>query len=163
MAQAICKRLRFSRRQTDIIESIVQNHLRPFILFHAHLKNRPVDKGFIRFYLKSGDVTPDVLLHALAEFMGKNDSNPSDTQKFTEFIRSLIQKYYTVLLPRASLPCPINGKDLINEFGMKPSEEFKQILMCVEEERLANLTYSREEAINLVKKLLKRKAANKSS
>ena len=154
LAQAICKRLRFSRRQTDIIESIVQNHFRPFILFHAHLKNRPVDKGFIRFYLKSGDVTPDVLLHALAEFMGKNDSNPSDTQNFTEFIRSLVQKYYTVLLPRASLPSPINGQDLINEFGMKPSAEFKPILNRVEEERLSQPTYSREKALNLVKNLL---------
>ena len=89
-----------------------------------------------------------------AEFMGKNDSNPSDTQKFTEFIRSLIQKYYTVLLPRASVPSPINGKDLINEFGMKPSAEFKQILARVEEERLTKQTFTREEAIKLVKKLL---------
>jgi tRNA nucleotidyltransferase/poly(A) polymerase len=157
LAQEICKRLRFSRRQTDIIESIVRNHFRPFILFHAHLNNGPVDKGFIRFFLKCGDVTPDVLLHALAEFMGKNDSNPSDTQKFTEFIRSLIQKYYTVLLPRASVPSPINGKDLINEFGMKPSAQFKQILARVEEKRLTKQTFTREEAIKLVKKLLNQK------
>jgi poly(A) polymerase len=157
LAQEICQRLRFSRRQTDVIESIVRNHFRPFILFQAHLNNGPVDKGFIRFFLKCGDVTPDVLLHALAEFMGKNDSNPLDTQNFTEFIRSLVQKYYMVLLPRACVPSPINGKDLISEFGMKPSAEFKQILARVEEERLTKQTFTREEAIELVKKLLNQK------
>jgi hypothetical protein len=55
------------------------------------------------------------------------------------------------------VPSPINGKDLISEFGMKPSAEFKQILARVEEERLTKQTFTREEAIELVKKLLNQK------
>ena len=95
-----------------------------------------------------------MLLHALAEFRGQREVADPVINEFTGFIRMLIQKYYTELRPRASLPPPINGNELINEFGMKPSAEFKHILKRVEEERLSKPTYSREEALKLVKNLL---------
>ncbi len=154
MAQDICRRLRFSRRQSDTIEMIIRHHFKPIILFNAHQKNSPVEKEFIRLFLNCNDVTPDVLLHALAEFRGQREAADPVINEFSGFIRMLIQKYYTQLRPRASLPPPINGNDLINEFGMKPSAEFKHILKRVEEERLSQPTYSREDALKLVKNLL---------
>jgi hypothetical protein len=66
----------------------------------------------------------------------------------------LIRKYVTELIPRASLPSPINGNDLINEFGMAPSPEFKNILRQIEEERLARSDFTRKEALKLVSDLL---------
>ena len=158
MAQSICRRLRFSRRQADTIETIVRHHSKPFILFSAHQKNSPVKKEFIRLFLNCNDVTPDVLLHALAESRGQIEADDSVINEFTEFIRMLIQRYHSVLLPRAALPPPINGNDLINEFGMKPSAEFKHILNHVEEERLCQPIYSRKEALKLVKTLLNQKS-----
>jgi hypothetical protein len=133
---------------------IIRHHFKPIILFNAHQKNSPVEKEFIRLFLNCNDLTPDVLLHALAEFRGQREATDPVINEFTGFIRMLIQKYYTQLRPRASLPPPINGNDLINEFGMKPSAEFKHILKRVEEERLSQPTYSREEALKLVKNLL---------
>jgi hypothetical protein len=65
------------------------------------------------------------------------------------------------LRPRALLPPPINGNDLINEFGMQPSAEFKHILNRVEEERLCQPTYSREQALKLVENLSGEKKLNK--
>jgi tRNA nucleotidyltransferase/poly(A) polymerase len=153
-AQDICRRLRFSRRHSDTIAMIIRHHFKPIILFNAHQKNSPVEKEFIRLFLNCNDLTPDVLLHALAEFRGQREATDPVINEFTGFIRMLIQKYYTQLRPRASLPPPINGNDLINEFGMKPSAEFKHILKRVEEERLSQPTYSREEALKLVKNLL---------
>jgi len=154
MAQRICRRLRFSRRQSDTIETIVRHHSKPFILFRAHQKNSPVKKEFIRLFLNCHDVTPDVLLHALADFRGQKEADDPVINEFTEFIRMLIQEYDSVLLPRAALPPAINGNDLINEFGMKPSAEFRHILNHVEEERLCRPSYSRKEALELVKSLL---------
>ncbi len=154
MAHRICRRLRFSRRQSDTIETIVRHHSQPFILFRAHQNNSPVTKEFIRLFLNCHDITPDVLLHALAEFRGQKEADDPVINEFTDFIRTLIQEYDSVLLPRAALPPPINGNDLINEFGMKPSAEFRHILNHVEEERLCRPTYSRKEALKLVKNLL---------
>ncbi len=73
MARKICQRLKFSKRQTDLIEFIIANHLRPFFLFQAQQKKIPVQKVFTRFFMKCRELTPDVLLHALAAFMGKKE------------------------------------------------------------------------------------------
>jgi len=156
-AQGIFRRLRFSRRQSEAIEMIIRHHFKPMILFSEHQKNAPVEKGFIRLFLKCKDVTPDVLLHALAEFRGQREADDPVIDEFTSFIRKLIRKYDTVLRPRALLPPPVNGNDLISEFGMKPSAEFKHILNRVEEERLSQPTYSREEALKLVEELLRQR------
>jgi poly(A) polymerase len=157
MARAICQRLRFSRRQSDTIEMIIRHHFQPILLFRDHQQHSPVERKFIRLFLNCADVTPDVLLGALAEFRGQKEPGDPLTDEFTGFIRMLIQQYDTVLRPRAALPPPINGNDLINEFGMKPSAEFRQILKRVEEQRLANESYPREEALKLVESLLDRK------
>jgi len=156
-AQGICRRLRFSRRQSEAIEMIIRHHLKPMILFSEHQKNSPAEKGFIRLFLKCKDVTPDVLLHALAEFRGQRQADDPAINEFTRFIRTLIRKYDTVLRPRALSAPPLNGNDLISEFGMKPSAEFKHILNRVEEERLCQPTYSRDDALKLVEHLLDRR------
>jgi tRNA nucleotidyltransferase/poly(A) polymerase len=157
MALKIARRLKFSRRQADAIGFIVQHHCRPYALFQDHLNDGDLAKHFIRLFLLCRGMTPDVLVHALAEYAGKYPSNRTKIRQFEKFIHRLIEQYYTVLRPRASQPPPISGQDLIDEFGMKPSKEFRHILTRVEEERLAHASYSREEALKLVENLLSRK------
>jgi poly(A) polymerase len=156
MARKICQRLRFSRRQADPIGLIIANHLQPFILFRAQQKKIPFQKAFTRFFMKCRDLTPDVLLHALAELIGKRDTQDPELKGFTDFIRTLIQNYYSVLQPRASSPPPLTGNDLINEFGLKPSAEFKRILKRIEEERLTQQVLTRRQALKLVGELIKK-------
>jgi len=156
MARKICQRLRFSRRQTDPIGLIIENHLQPFFLFQAQRRKIPFQKAFTRFYMKCRDLTPDVLLHALAEFMGKKDTQDPELKEFTDFIRTLSQNYYSVLRPRASLPPPLTGNDLIKEFGLKPSGKFKRILKRIEEEHLTRQMLTRHQALKLVAELLSR-------
>ena len=156
MVQKICQRLRFSRRQMDAIGLIIANHLQPFLLFRAQQKKIPFQKAFARFFMKCRDLTPDVLLHALAQLMGERDSQDPELKEFTDFIRTLIQNYYSVLLPRTSLPAPLTGKDLINEFGLKPSAEFKRILARIEEEHLTEKVLTRRQALKLVEELIGR-------
>ncbi len=154
MARSICRRLRFSGRHSDIIEMIVRHHARPMILFSARATKKTLKKKFIRFFLDCRDVTPDVLLHALAAFRGQRQPDDPQLNEFTEFIHMLIQKYATVLRPRAALPPPLNGHDLIQEFGLQPSAEFKLILQRLEEQRLSQPDFTREEALQLVSKLV---------
>ena len=156
MARKICQRLRFSRRQTDPIGLIIENHLQPFDLFRTQQKKNSFQKAFAQFFMKCRDLTPDILLHALAEFMGKKDTQDPELKEFSDFIRTLSQNYYSVLQPRASLPLPLTGNDLINEFGLKPSAEFKRILKRIEEERLTKQVLTRHQAIKLVKELISR-------
>ena len=156
MAQKICQRLRFSRRQTDPIGLIIANQLQPFFLFQAQQKKMSFQKGFTRFFMKCRDLTPDVLLHALAAFMGKKDTQEPGLKEFIDFIRTLSQNYYSILQPRASLPQLLSGNDLISEFGLKPSADFKRILQRIEEERLTRQVLTRHQALKLAKELISR-------
>ena len=156
-ARCICERLRFSRRHADTIEVIIRQHIRPIGLFNDGAKASSLEKELIRLFLDSRDLTPDILLHALAAFRGQTDGADTLSKEFTVFIQMLIQKYVSELTPRASLPSPLNGNDLINEFGMTPSPEFKGILRRIEEERLARSDFTRKEALKLVSDLLVRK------
>jgi len=157
MARKIFQRLKFSKRQADSIVFIIASHRWPFFLFRAQGKKKPDRSAFTRFFMRCRDLTPDILLHALAEFKGTNTTHrPSDTDNFTDFINSLIQHYHFVLQPRASMSPPLNGNDLINEFGLKPSVQFKRILRRLEEENLSR-PLTRDQALILVKKMLKLK------
>ncbi len=156
MARKICRRLKFSRRQTDPIGLIIANHLQPFVIFRNQQRKITFQKAFTGFFMKCRDLTPDVLLHALAEFMGNKDPRDPELKEFTEFIRTLIQYYYTVLRPRASLPPPLTGNDLINKFGLKPTAEFKRILTRIEEEHLTKPVLTRCQAFKLVEELISR-------
>jgi poly(A) polymerase len=130
--------------------------LQPFFLFQAQQKKMSFQKGFTRFFMKCRDLTPAVLLHALAAFMGKKDTQDPGLKEFIDFIRTLSQNYYSILQPRASLPPPLTGNDLINEFGLKPSADFKRILQRIEEERLTRQVLTRHQALKLVEELISR-------
>ncbi len=156
LARAICQRLKFSRQQTDQIQFIVQHHCRPFFIFKALQKKAPIGKAFIRFFMKCGEFTPDILLLALAIFEGSRGLDDPATLEFADFILARIEEYDTVLQPRSALPSVLNGKDLVREFGLQPSVKFKQILKHVEQERLARRNLTREQALEIVQKLLKR-------
>ena len=154
MAREICRRLRFSRRQSDTIEFVIRHHLEPFLWFNARQKKIPADRAFIRLFMQCGDQTPDILLHALAGFMSRRALEPPAIPRFFEFATEGIDCYYSILQPRASTPPPINGNDLIKDFGLNPSPMFKQILIAIEEEHLASQNLTREQALELVGKLL---------
>lgn len=156
LARTICQRLKFSRQQTDQIQLIVEHHCRPFFLFKAWQKKAPISRAFVRFFLKCGDLSPDILRLALAICEGRRSPKGPADLEFAEFILARIEEYDTVLQPRAALPPPLNGNDLIREFGLKPSAEFKRILQYIEQERLARRSLTREQALELVHNLLKR-------
>ena len=155
MVNEIFQRLRFSRRNADTIEFIIRHHCWPFYLFKAEQKKVSIQKIFIRFFLRCRDLTPDVLVHALAQIRNSRSNRHSDLKQFSTFVQTLIQTYTKVLLPRATVPLLINGNDLITEFGLKPSPLFRRILKLVEEEQLAREALTRQQAIKLVEELLK--------
>jgi len=152
MADAIGSRLKFSRRQKQFLDFIIRNHLRPLSLFTARRNNSLTPKGLVRFYVKCGDNTPFLLLHALADFQAKK--NDPINAGFKAFVRGLLQRYFSDFKPIQALPPLITGADLIKEFNLTPSPRFKKILDAVEQARLSEELTTREEALKLVDDIL---------
>jgi tRNA nucleotidyltransferase/poly(A) polymerase len=152
MAKKISKRLKLSSRKDRYIACIIRNHLRPLLLFEANRQKTLTRKGITRFFMKCGGNTPDILLHSIADMMGKE----SDRNKaFLEFAKDLMRKYYFDFQPKMLKSPLISGHDLMDTFQLAPSSLFKTIIDHVEEARLSGIITNRQDALNLVKDFLK--------
>jgi tRNA nucleotidyltransferase/poly(A) polymerase len=151
MVKTISNRLKFSNKETDFIEFIVKNHLRPLHLFQANKTDKLTVKGITRFFIKCGEKTPALMLHAIADQRGKGETSATP---FLEFILDMLHRYYSEYKPRLSNPPLITGHDLMENFGLKPSPQFGKILSMVEESRLSKQIRNKAEALTLVEEYL---------
>ena len=158
--KAICARLRFSAKETDFITFIVRNHLRPLYLFQAYQKETLTPKAKTRFFMKCGEMTPAVMLHAIADHMGKAEES---AESFLAFCVDLLRIYYSEFLPKQLMPPLITGHDLINVFGLKPSPQLGKILSNVEELRLSKQINTKSDALKFVQDYLNSKETRRTT
>jgi tRNA nucleotidyltransferase/poly(A) polymerase len=155
MAKRISQRLKLSARETDFADFIIRSHIRPLSLFTARQNNALTPKGLARFYMKCGEETPFLLLHALADSRGKHKS-PEENNAFIAFIEDMIADFLSMSRLKSQTPPLITGYDLIERFGLTPSPAFKKILKHVEEAKLSRSIESKSAALKLVSEYLKR-------
>jgi putative nucleotidyltransferase with HDIG domain len=153
MAEKICRRLALSNHMRTYITFIIGNHLYPMLLFLENKTGRLNKHAAIKLFRKIKALTPDLLLHAAADFSGKRRSSdhviiPSE---FINFTQKLLENYFNYLESIENHPPLITGCDLIKTFGLTPSPLFKTILNAVEEGRLTDQLKSRSEALRWVK------------
>ncbi len=154
MTKKISKRLKFSTREASYIDFIIRNHIRPLFLFTGHQKKTITQKGITRFFLKCGRLSPDLLIHTMADIKGKGNKNDERNKAFTDFAKEMIKYYFSFFRAEKLKPPLITGNDLINDFGLTPSPLFKTILSRVEEERLSKNIMNRQEALQFVKEII---------
>jgi tRNA nucleotidyltransferase/poly(A) polymerase len=154
MTKNIVHRLRFSNHEASYIDFIIRNHIRPLFLFTAHQNKTITKKGIVRFFLKCGNYAPDLLIHTIADIKGKGNKNDERNEAFINFAREMVLYYFSYFQPEKSKPPLITGNDLINDFALTPSPLFKNILRRVEEARISKKIKNKDEAMQLVKKLL---------
>jgi putative nucleotidyltransferase with HDIG domain len=154
MAQTIGQRLKFSNREQKFIHCIVRHHMIPLSLFTAIEKKQSIEKGIVRFFKKSSDHTPAVLLASLADTKAKQHEMTSKNNNFVTFIHKLMYEYFMSYQDLIDKPPLITGHDLIHVFGLTPSPLFKKILDLVDDAKLIQAVKNRSEALELVKDYL---------
>jgi len=155
MARGISRRLKLSRRDADDVDFIVRNHLRPLHLFTSRRRDRISPKAVTRFFIRAGTRTPALLLHSIADILGKKMTDDDRNQEFTGFARQLMVTYFSSFKPRTHDPPLLSGHDLINTFELRPSPLLGTILARTEEARLAGVIGSKKEAEKWVQNFLK--------
>lgn len=154
VSAAVCRRLKFSRRETDYISTIIKSHNRPLFLFLLNAENKLSNRAVTRFFIQCGKITPDILLHATADFAGKRPTPEADSTAFNGFAETLLDRYYDTHAQRAALPGLLTGHDLASVFSLPPSPLYKKILARVETARLAGEISDKNQALALVRRLL---------
>ena len=151
----IYRRLRMSNRQAKYIDHINRHHKKPFALFTAYRKKRLSKTAVTRLFMTSGDILPDLLLNTTAVVAAGSKDTDDHGEKFSEFARDLLQRFYFDFKPLSIAPPYLTGKDLITTFNMKPSPAFKFLLNRIETDRLAGRIHSKSEALDRVSQLLR--------
>jgi len=147
MVANIGDRLRFSRNDIEYAIKMVRYHLGPLFLFIARQKKTLTQSGITRFFMKTHDVTADILLLALADMRAKQMSAQTTDTEFELFVMELTHRYEVDFRPSLEIPSLISGHDLIHHLHLTPSPLFKQILVRTRERQLAGQITTQKEAL----------------
>ena len=134
MAEAICRRLRFSGDETKQVVALVEHHMR----FGDALRMK---ESTLKRFLRLPKFDEHLELHRLDCLSSHRDLS------LYEFSRDKLQS----LQPEQIRPqLLINGDDLI-QAGYQPGPQFKEWLTAVEDAQLEGAIESRGEAISLIR------------
>jgi len=147
MAETVHARLRLSKNECEQARIIIANHGRPLDLLSAHRAANLSRKGINRLFRSCEPWTPEVLLHALGDTLGKKKAPDHAIDTARHFIADLIRYYFDRFRPLADRKPLVNGRDLMAGFGLKPSALLGNLLKEIEDERLAGRLSTREEAL----------------
>ncbi len=151
-AADILKRLRFTTKETKLVEIMVRYHLRPGQMSHDELPSR---RAIYRYFRDTGKAGIDILFLSLADHLATRGPDLNLAQwrehaKRTSYV--LTQHFEQDSLVAA--PKLIDGCDIINIFGLSPGPKIGELLEAVREAQASAELTTREEAISYIESLL---------
>ncbi len=156
MVVDILERLRFSTRETKLVELMVKHHLRPGQLSRDGL---PTHRVIYRYFRDTGDTGIDTIFLNLADFLAARGPT-LDVAQWQEHARVvayvLAQRFQEK--NRVILPKLVGGHDLINILGMSPGPGMGEALEAVREAQAVGEVTTREAALAYIREYLLRKA-----
>ena len=150
MVGTICRRLRTSERVRTFVGALARHHLVLGFLVHS----RPLSRRDVYRYLKhTSPVEVEVTVLSCADRLATRGRNAEAAiAAHLEVARELIAEaldWRTAGPPRP----PLRGDELAAELGIEPGAEIGELLARLEEAAYAGEARSREEALELVRKL----------
>ena len=136
--EKICKRLKFSNKQTELIVSLVKEHMK-----FGNIKN--MKKSTFKKFVSMENFNDHLKLHK-ADCLGSH----GDLSLYDFTLQKLDQLKNEPILPKPFL----NGNDLIN-LGIKPGPIYKSILSQIFDDQLEGNIKSRDEALIKLKEVIK--------
>ncbi|HEY51036.1 MAG TPA: HD domain-containing protein [Dehalococcoidia bacterium] len=148
----IMERLRFSKRETKLVELMVRHHLRPTQMSQEGL---PTPRAIYRYFRDTGEVGIDTLFFSLADHLAARGKN-LDLAHWREHaeVMSYVLAKHAEEEKLAPPPKLVDGHDLIDIFGLSPGPRFAEILEAVREAQAAGEISTREEALNYIENTL---------
>jgi len=152
IAAAIMERLRFSTKETRLVETMVRYHLRPMQMSQEGL---PTDRAIYRYFRDAGEAGIDTLFLSLADHLATRGPHldRAGWQEHTRIIDYVLKQYYDQQSQVRPVKL-IDGHDLINIFGLSPGPSLGGLLEAVREAQAIGEITSREEALDYVRKNL---------
>ena len=145
----ILARLRFSARERDMVEKMIEYHLRPGQMG----EEMPSHRAIYRYFRDTGDVGIDTIFLNLADHLATRGPDlileewRGHAQRLSYVLEEHLREESIVAPPKL-----ISGHDLIDIFGMRPGREIGELLEAVREAQAAGEVVTREEALLFIEK-----------
>jgi hypothetical protein len=135
-----------------LVEILIYHHLHPAQMSNEGL---PTSRAIYRYFRDTEDAGIDVLFLALADYLATHGPrlDVEEWQQHNQMINYVLTEHFNQeakVLP-AKL---INGRDLMDIFGLSPGRLIGELLAMVREAQASGEVSSRDEAIELVRKEL---------
>jgi len=152
MAGSILQRLRFSTRETKLVQKMIESHLR---LWQMGGEGKPTSRAIYRFFRDTGDASMDIIFLTLADFLATRGPNLDREEwsqhcQLMDYILSQQEREKEKVTPEKL----IDGHDLINVFGLEPGPKIGELLEAVREAQGIGEVTTREEALALARRQL---------
>jgi hypothetical protein len=149
----LCDRLRASRVLTRHLQALTLHHLRLGFLVHE----APLPPRRVHEYLRATEpVAADVTLLSVADRLSARGSGPFATPEAVEAHLRLAREMLAAALDwrRNGPPVPlVRGNDLAAELGIGEGPELGELLAELEAAQYAGEVGSREEAVELARRI----------
>jgi hypothetical protein len=150
-------RLRLPNRDRDHLVRLLTLQQLPMRLYNT--TPAPTARDEVLFFLAADETVPDLLLLAAAWARSGRVDPGERRSAFDSYAGRLLHRYLEGYRPRKAMPAPLRGDDLMAEFGLRPSPLIGELLQVVEAERLTREAFSREDALQLVRRTLEKKGS----
>lgn len=157
MAEAILRRLRFSGRGIALVSTAVRYHLRP-----SHLAPKgqlPTPRALYRYFRDTGQEGIGILYLAMADFLAARGPHLIlETWKvYCDMLAYVLREGTRQVSPQA-LPKLLDGYDIMAVFRLPPGPHLRPLLEAVREAQATGAIRTRQEALDVVARLLERGA-----
>jgi len=154
MTANILERLRFSNREIRVVEGLVYHHLRPAQMANDEL---PTQRAIYRYFRDTGEAGIDILFLALADYLASRGplASMEEWKRHCQLINYILaehDKQQAKILPVNF----IDGHDIMNKFDLAPGPLIGKLLAMVNEAHASGELSTKEEALALVRRELKR-------
>lgn len=147
LAEGFLKRLKFAKKDAQVICLLINQHLRPLQFFNQ-VERSPDD--FFRFFRKLGTEALGAILVAYGDIAASRGplANPARNREFLILAQDLLLFYFKVYYPAVNTPELVKGRDLMAVLQMKPGPDMGQLLKEIRELQLSGALQSREQALD---------------
>jgi len=154
MAAARLRDLRFSRREVERVRAMVRAHLRPGHL--ARVRGPITRRAVYRYFRDLGGTGVEVVLLSLADHVATFGPNlePERWARRLEVARVLLEHYFERREEAVAPPPLVTGRDLMEALGLEEGPQIGRLLETIREAQAAGEVRSREEALDLARRLL---------
>jgi tRNA nucleotidyltransferase/poly(A) polymerase len=146
--------LHLSNVEIDRVCKVVKGHLRPLLL--ANTDTLPSRKAIYRFFRDTGSAGVDICLLSLADALGTYGPGiPVDLwANQLEVVRMLLEAWWDNPAESVSPPALLNGHDLMDVYHLESGPIVGQLLAAIQEAQAVGEVRSRQDALDLVQKLI---------